>query len=60
MRSLQYGWLPVVLDATGRAEINLTATAVRYWLMHLAVKTLFIVPRSPWQNGSLEPVNERL
>jgi putative transposase len=33
---------------------NVTAKAVRRWLAHLGVNTLFIEPGSPWENGYVE------
>jgi transposase InsO family protein len=37
-----------------------TARAVRNWLGHLGVKTLFIQPGSPWENGYNESFNGKL
>ena len=37
-----------------------TATAVREWLQRLEVKTLFIEPGSPWENGYNESFNGKL
>jgi transposase InsO family protein len=37
-----------------------TATAVREWLHRLDVKTLFIEPGSPWENGYNESFNGKL
>ncbi len=37
-----------------------TATAVRNWLSRLGVKTLFIEPGSPWENGYNESFNGKL
>ena len=37
-----------------------TAKAVRKWLNHLEVKTLFIEPGSPWENGYIESFNGKL
>jgi transposase InsO family protein len=37
-----------------------TAKAVRRWLSSLGVKTLFIEPGSPWENGYIESFNGRL
>ena len=34
-----------------------TACAVRQWLARLKVKTLFIEPGSPWENGYVESFN---
>ena len=36
------------------------AIAVRTWLGRLGVKTLFIEPGSPWENGYCESFNEKL
>jgi putative transposase len=37
-----------------------TAKMVRQWLEHLRVKTLFIEPGSPWENGYNESFNGKL
>lgn len=37
-----------------------TAKAVRKWLTDLGVKTLFIEPGSPWENGYIESFNGKL
>jgi transposase InsO family protein len=37
-----------------------TAHAVRAWLMKVGVKTLFIEPGSPWENGYIESFNGKL
>jgi len=37
-----------------------TARAVRGWLSRLGVKTLFIEPGSPWENGYIESFNGKL
>ena len=37
-----------------------TATAVREWLERLGVKTLYIEPGSPWENGYNESFNGKL
>jgi putative transposase len=37
-----------------------TARAVRRWLSRLGVKTLFIEPGSPWENGYIESFNGKL
>ena len=37
-----------------------TATTVRGWLRRLGVKTLFIEPGSPWENGYTESFNGKL
>ena len=37
-----------------------TAKAMRKWLARLGVKTLFIEPGSPWENGYIESFNGKL
>jgi putative transposase len=37
-----------------------TATRVREWLGRVAVKTLYIEPGSPWENGYIESFNGKL
>ena len=37
-----------------------TATAVREWLHDLEIKTLFIEPGNPWENGYIESFNGKL
>jgi transposase InsO family protein len=37
-----------------------TAKAVRNWLERIGVKTLFIEPGSPWENGYIESFNGKL
>jgi transposase InsO family protein len=37
-----------------------TARAVRKWLSQLGVKTLFIEPGSPWENGYIESFNGKM
>lgn len=37
-----------------------TAKAVREWLLRLVVRTLFIEPGSPWENGYIESFNGKL
>ena len=39
---------------------ELTARVVRKWLGQLGVKTLFIEPGSPWENGFIESFNGKL
>jgi len=39
---------------------ELTAKALRDWLKRLDVKTLFIEPGSPWENGYNESFNGKL
>ncbi|MEM6504013.1 MAG: IS3 family transposase [Planctomycetota bacterium] len=37
-----------------------TAKAVRRWLKRVGVKTLYITPGSPWENGHIESFNGKL
>jgi len=37
-----------------------TAKAIRKWLNRIGVKTLFIEPGSPWENGYIESFNGKL
>jgi transposase InsO family protein len=37
-----------------------TAKAIRKWLADLGVKTLYIEPGSPWENGYIESFNGKL
>ncbi len=37
-----------------------TAKAIRKWLSRIGVKTLFIEPGSPWENGYIESFNGKL
>jgi putative transposase len=37
-----------------------TAKAIRSWLAEMGVKTLFIEPGSPWENGYIESFNGKL
>jgi putative transposase len=37
-----------------------TARAIRKWLAKIGVKTLFIEPASPWENGYIESFNGKL
>ena len=37
-----------------------TARRMREWLSHLAVRTLFVEPGSPWENGFVESFNGRM
>jgi len=37
-----------------------TAKAIRRWLNYVGVKTLFIEPGSPWENGYIESFNGKL
>ena len=49
---------PRYLRSDNGAEF--TASAVREWLKRLNVRTLFIEPGSPWENGSNESFNGKL
>ena len=37
-----------------------TARSIRKWLSRIEVKTLFIEPGSPWENGYIESFNGKL
>ena len=37
-----------------------TAKAIRKWLKNVGVKTLYIEPGSPWENGYIESFNGKL
>ena len=37
-----------------------TSRKVRHWLKQVEVKTLFIEPGSPWENGYIESFNGKL
>jgi transposase InsO family protein len=37
-----------------------TAKAIRKWLTRIRLKTLFIEPGSPWENGCIESFNGKL
>jgi len=54
---MQYG-TPEHIRSDNGAEF--TATAVREWLAAAQVKTLFIEPGSPWENGYNESFNGKL
>jgi putative transposase len=41
-------------------ELFATAKAVRAWLGRIGVKTLYIEPGSPWENGYNESFNSKL
>ena len=49
---------PTYLRSDNGSEF--TATAVREWLEGVGVKTLFIEPGSPWENGFIESFNGKL
>ena len=50
--------IPVHIRSDNGPEF--TARAVRRWLNHLGVETLFIEPGSPWENGYIESFNGKL
>lgn len=50
--------LPNFIRSDNGAEF--TAHSIRNWLKSLSVKTLFIEPGSPWENGYNESFNARL
>ncbi len=50
--------VPVHMRSDNGTEF--TAHAVRTWLMRLGVKTLYIEPGSPWENGYSESFNGKL
>jgi putative transposase len=39
---------------------ELTTQLIREWLERLGVKTLFIEPESPWENGYIESFNGKM
>jgi len=50
--------VPVHLRSDNGSEF--TAQPVREWLARLGVKTLFIEPGSPWENGYIESFNGKM
>jgi len=50
--------VPTYLRSDNGSEF--TANAVREWLRRVGVKTLFIEPGSPWENGYVESFNGKL
>jgi transposase InsO family protein len=50
--------VPAYLRSDNGSEF--TATKVREWLSRVGVKTLFIEPGSPWENGYIESFNGKL
>jgi transposase InsO family protein len=50
--------VPVYLRSDNGSEF--TATVVREWLQAVGVKTLYIEPGSPWENGYIESFNGKL
>jgi transposase InsO family protein len=57
-------WLFLVRGTPGHIRSDngpeFTARAVREWLGRLEVKTLYIEPGSPWENGYVESFNGKL
>jgi transposase InsO family protein len=50
--------IPVHLRSDNGTEF--TARAIRKWLARIGVKTLYIAPASPWENGYIESFNGKL
>ena len=50
--------VPTYIRSDNGAEF--TAKAVREWLQRVEVKTLYIEPGSPWENGYIESFNGKL
>ena len=50
--------VPIHLRSDNGTEF--TAHAVRIWLTRLGVKTLYIEPGCPWENGYIESFNGKL
>ncbi len=57
-RLIQERGVPEHIRSDNGAEF--TATAVREWLSAASIKTLFIEPGSPWENGYNESFNGKL
>ena len=50
--------VPAYLRSDNGSEF--TARAVRWWLDRVGVRTLYIEPGSPWENGYIESFNGKL
>lgn len=50
--------IPEYIRSDNGAEF--TATAIRDWLSRVGVRTLYIEPGSPWENGYIESFNGKL
>ena len=50
--------IPEYIRSDNGAEF--TAKTVRSWLSRLGIRTLFIEPGSPWENGYIESFNGKL
>ena len=48
------------IDNRGWGSPEFTAEAIRDWLNHLGVKTLFVEPGSPWEKGYIKSFNGKL
>ena len=55
---LVYRGIPDYVRSDNGSEF--TAKVVRNWLNRLGVKTLFIEPGSPWENGYIESFNGKM
>ncbi len=57
-------WLMATRGVPGHVRSDngaeFTAKAVRDWMSRVGVKTLFIEPGSPWENGYVESFNGKL
>ena len=60
MTSFNARLLLVLWAQTRSARPRFTAHAVRDWLGRIGVKTLYIEPGSPWENGYNESFNSKL
>lgn len=60
----QLAWLMATRGVPGHIRSDngseFTAKAVRAWLKNVGVRTLFIEPGSPWENGYIESFNGKL
>ncbi len=55
------GWRTCVSIGEPRSIFDqFTARAVRQWLGRVGVRTLYIEPGSPWENGYVESFNGKL
>ena len=51
---------PVRCNTSDNTCSEFIATAVQTWLRQIGVKTLYIAPGSPWENGYNESFNGSL
>lgn len=49
-----------IINILRQIEILVRQGQVRKWLYELGIKTLFIEPGSPWENGYIESFNGKL